>query len=476
MPLYTSYDTFLKDYREDTVNCEKVVTHYLAQIEATKDNNIYIEVFTKDALQKAKALDLKAKSSQRQGRLFGMVISIKDNICYQGKSVTAASKILEGFVSTYTATAIEKLEAEDAIIIGRVNCDEFGMGSASSFSAYGPVKHPLQPEFVPGGSSGGCAAAVLADTCFASIGTDTGGSIRQPAAFCGLVGAKPTYGSISRYGIIAYASSFDQVGAITHKAEESQLLIDVMKGLDSMDPTTLDQLKKPATSTINKKIKVAYFDNALTSDSIDPFIKQETLSFIDQLAASPDCEVSAIPFEYLDLLVPTYYVLTTAEASSNLARYDGVRYGKRVENPQNLEELYKKTRTEGFGDEVKRRIMLGTFVLSATYYDAYYTKAQKVRKLISNYLHKVFSSYDFIVMPTSPIFPWKIGSQQNDLVATYLADIFTVLPNLYGGPAVSMPLKATQQGFNVNIQILAAARKDDDLFVFLNKLQNNILN
>jgi len=478
MPLYSSYETLLKEYQQGKTTCEKIVLHYLEQIEISKDNNIYIEVFEEGALQKAKALDLKAKTSTRLGRLFGMVISIKDNICYQGKSVTAASKILEGFISTYTATAIEKLEEEDAIIIGRVNCDEFGMGSGSNFSTYGPVKHPLNPAYVPGGSSGGCAAAVLADTCFASIGTDTGGSIRQPAAFCGLVGVKPSYGSISRYGIVAYASSFDQVGAITYRVEEAQLLIDAMSGLDSKDPTTIDKLTRPAVEIkdASKKIKIAYFENALSSPSLDPFIKTETGKFLDQLGVSPDIEVTAIPFQYLDLLVPTYYVLTTAEASSNLARYDGVRYGRRTDNPNNLESLYKKSRTEGFGEEVKRRIMLGTFVLSATYYDAYYTKAQKVRRLISDCIKEIFTTHDFIVMPTTPVFPWKIGSQQDDPVATYLADIFTVLPNLIGSPAVSLPLKATQQYFNVNIQILAAQHNDSQLFAFMDKIQNKILN
>ena len=469
MPRYSNYPSYLQDLQEGNITCIEMLEYYFAKIEETKSNNIYIEVFKEEALAKAKALDQK---EDPKGKLFGMVISIKDNICYAGKSSTAASKILEGFVSTYTATAIEKLEAEDAIIIGRVNCDEFGMGSASSHSAYGAVKHPEQPAHVPGGSSGGCAAAVLADTCFASIGTDTGGSVRQPAAFCGLVGAKPSYGSISRYGIIAYASSFDQVGVITHAVAEAQLLLDIMSGVDAKDPTTVQQTKPSQTpAEKNKKIKVAYFTEAFHAEGIDERIRQESQQYIDHLKTKGH-EVEAVPFEYLDLLVPTYYVLTTAEASSNLARFDGVRYGYRAKDTKNLEELYRKSRTAGFGDEVKRRIMLGTFVLSASYYDAYYTKAQKTRRLISERMAEIFETYDYLIIPTAPQFPPKIGTQQDNPVSTYLDDIFTVLANLIGSPAVSMPISRGKKDFKVNIQILSPPHNDCVLFGFVSDLQN----
>lgn len=472
MPRYSDYPTYLQDLQQGNITCVEMLEYYFAKIEASKSNNIYIEVFKDEALAKAKELDQKEGP---KGKLFGMVISIKDNICYAGKSCTAASKILEGFVSTYTATAIEKLEAEDAIIIGRVNCDEFGMGSASSHSTYGQVKHPEHPEHVPGGSSGGCAAAVLADTCFASIGTDTGGSVRQPAAFCGLVGAKPSYGSISRYGIIAYASSFDQVGVLTHQVEEAQLLLDIMSGIDDKDPTTVHQSNiAQAPTDANKKIKVAFFHEAFHSEGLDLRIQKESLQFLENLKAQGH-EVEAVPFEYLDLLVPTYYVLTTAEASSNLARFDGVRYGFRAGDTKNLEELYRKTRTEGFGDEVKRRIMLGTFVLSASYYDAYYTKAQKTRRLIAERMFQIFEHYDYLVLPTAPEFPWKIGTKHENPVSTYLADIFTVLANLIGSPAVSIPLSTSNKDFKVNIQILSAKHKELDLFGFASNLQNLIL-
>ena len=469
MPRYSDYPSYLKDLQQGNTTCVEMLEYYFTQIEETKSNNIYIEVFKEEALAKAQALDQKKGP---KGKLFGMVISIKDNICYAGKSCTAASKILEGFVSTYTATAIEKLEAEDAIIIGRVNCDEFGMGSASSHSTYGHVKHPEHPEHVPGGSSGGCAAAVLADTCFASIGTDTGGSVRQPAAFCGLVGAKPSYGSISRYGIIAYASSFDQVGAITHETTEAQLLLEIMSGLDEKDPTTVHQTNTARIPSDNsKKIKVAYFHEAFHAEGLHPRIQSESQQYLEQLR-SQGHTVEAVPFKYLDLLVPTYYVLTTAEASSNLARFDGVRYGYRAEDTKNLEELYRKTRTEGFGDEVKRRIMLGTFVLSASYYDAYYTKAQKTRRLIAERMSEIFNTYDCLLLPTAPVFPWKIGAKMDKPVSTYLADIFTVLANLIGSPAVSIPLPAHENDFNVNIQILTAKHKESHLFGILNSLKN----
>ena len=469
MPRYSDYHTYLKDLQQGNITCVEMLEYYFTQIEETKSNNIYIEVFKEEALAKATELDQKEGP---KGKLFGMVISIKDNICYAGKSCTAASKILEGFVSTYTATAIEKLEAEDAIIIGRVNCDEFGMGSASSHSTYGQVKHPEQPTHVPGGSSGGCAAAVLADTCLASIGTDTGGSVRQPAAFCGLVGAKPSYGSISRYGIIAYASSFDQVGVITHQVGEAQLLLDIMSGVDPKDPTTVHQSSITSAPADNKKkIKIAYFHEAFHAEGIDDRIQKESLAYLDRLR-SEGHEIEAVPFEYLHLLVPTYYVLTTAEASSNLARFDGVRYGHRAEDTKNLEELYRKSRTEGFGDEVKRRIMLGTFVLSASYYDAYYTKAQKTRRLIAERMNEIFDTYDCLLLPTAPVFPWKIDAKQDNPVSIYLADIYTVLANLIGSPVVSIPLSTKNNAFKVNVQILTAKHKESHLFGFLNAMQN----
>ena len=309
MPKYSSYIDFIAAYKQGEISCEVMVNYYLEKIEAARDFNIYIDVYKEEALARAKALDAEAKSIGVKGRLFGTVISLKDNICYKGKSVSASSKILEGFTSTYTATAIQKLEDEGAIIIGRVNCDEFGMGSDNSHSVYGPVKNPIDPEFVPGGSSGGCAASVLADTCLASIGTDTGGSVRQPAAFCNLVGAKPSYGQISRFGIIAYASSFDQVGVISHQVDTVALLIDVMSGQDQMDPTTVQKVSIKKENSENKKYKIAYLEGTLNAKGIDPAIQEDFNKFLDKLTIDGH-NVESVPFEYMDLLVPTYYAVS----------------------------------------------------------------------------------------------------------------------------------------------------------------------
>jgi len=474
MPKYSSYSDFKSAYQQGEISCEGIVDYYLNKIEESKNFNIYIEVFKEDALARAKVLDEEAKQEGVKGSLFGAVISIKDNICYQGKTVTAASKILEGFSSTYTATAIQRLLDEGAIIIGRTNCDEFGMGSDNSHSVYGPVKNPIDPEYVPGGSSGGCAASVLADTCLASIGTDTGGSVRQPAAFCNLVGAKPSYGQISRYGIIAYASSFDQVGAISHQVSTVAKLIEVMSGQDPMDPTTVQEVSIKNKFPTDKKVKIAYLESAISSNGIDPIIRDDFTKLLETFKKDGHT-VEAVSFEYTDLLVPTYYVLTTAEASSNLSRYDGLRYGHQSKVATNLEELYTQSRTEGFGDEVKRRIMLGTFVLSASYYDAYYTKAQKVRRLVRDRMLAIFEDYDFVVLPTSPVFPWKIGSHDQDPIASYLADIFTVLPNLFGGASVSIPLFDYTKRFNSSLQILSGPHLDYELFAFADLVQNKIL-
>jgi aspartyl-tRNA(Asn)/glutamyl-tRNA(Gln) amidotransferase subunit A len=474
MPKYASYQEFISAYQQEKITCEAMVQYYLDKIEKTKDFNIYIEVYKEDALARAKALDKEGNTDGMKGKLFGAILSIKDNICYADKQVTASSKILEGFTSTFTATAIQKLEDEGAIIIGRVNCDEFGMGSDNSHSVYGPVKNPIDPDYVPGGSSGGCAASVLADTCLASIGTDTGGSVRQPAAFCNLVGAKPSYGQISRYGIIAYASSFDQVGAISHQVSTVAKLIEVMSGHDEMDATTVQIPRLQEKLDPKRKVKIAYLAEAITSEGLDPVIKADFISLLDKLKGNGHT-VDAVPFEYTDLLVPTYYVLTTAEASSNLSRYDGIRYGHRNTEAIQLEDIYKQSRTEGFGDEVKRRIMLGTFVLSASYYDAYYTKAQKVRRLIRDRMMQIFADYDFVVLPTSPVFPWKIGEYAQDPLASYLADIFTVLVNLYGGAAVSIPINNKTNSFNASFQILSVPHKEYSLFSLADLMQNKIL-
>jgi aspartyl-tRNA(Asn)/glutamyl-tRNA(Gln) amidotransferase subunit A len=468
MPKYTTLSALQKDLFSGHTSCTALVDYYLAQIGTHSHLNAYIEVFAQEAKEKAAELDQRfRKDPTTVGRLFGMVISIKDLLCYKDHQVTGASKILEGFTSVFSATAIERLILEDAIIIGRVNCDEFGMGSASEHSCYGPVKNGLDSTRVAGGSSGGSAVAVQMDTCLASIGTDTGGSVRQPAAFCGLVGLKPSYGRISRHGLLAYASSFDQVGTISHSVEDAALLLEIMAGADSFDGTCsqvpVEQYSEIAA--ITKHSRIAYFGNAVHNEKLDSAIRTATEQLLDRLKAEGH-QVTAVDFPYLDYLVPTYYVLTTAEASSNLSRYDGLRYGYRSGKADNLINSYKATRTEGFGAEVKRRIMLGTFVLSSGYYDAYFAKAQKVRRLISEFLNQLFDEYDYLILPTSPETAWPIGQKEEDPVKAYLADVYTVLANLAGIPAVSIPLGKGQDGMPFGIQVMTDSFDEQALLNF----------
>ncbi len=449
------------------MTAEQLVAQYLKEISNTEELNIYVQVFEEEAIEKAKALDEKIKSQPNNlGKLFGAVVSIKDVICIQGKPVTAGSKILEGFESLYAATAIERLEKEDAIIIGTVNCDEFGMGSSNENSIYGATKNPIDPSKIPGGSSGASAASVAAGTCLISLGSDTGGSVRQPAAFCGVVGMKPTYGRVSRHGLLAYASSFDQIGILSKSVEAVAATLEVIAGADEFDSTvsTLPVPDFSKTEPSDKKYKVAYFKNALKHKGIQPAIKSSIDSVLEKLKID-DHSVEGIDFSLMDFVIPTYYVLTTAEASTNLSRYDGIRYGHRSSEAKTLEEVYKKSRTEGFGTEVKRRIILGTFVLSSGYYDAYFSKAQKLRRLISEEIESIFEKYDFIIMPTTPDFPWNIGEKMDDPVSVYLSDIFTVLANLAGIPAISIPIKSEGE-LPIGIQVMASKFKEKELMDF----------
>ncbi len=445
---------------------------YLDRITEKKHLNAFLSVFTESALAQAKAVDEKIKSNTA-GRLAGMVIAIKDNLAYKDHPVSSASKILEGFESLYTATAVERLIAEDAIIIGRTNCDEFAMGSSNENSAFGPVLNPVNEKMVPGGSSGGSAAAVAAGLCTASLGSDTGGSIRQPASFTGTVGFKPTYGRISRYGLLAYASSFDQIGPFTTTVEDAALLTTVMSGKDEFDSTL--QQEGPIELDLNfsptKKLKIAYITDCLMREGIDPEIKAKTESIRDQLTELGHT-VEPVSFPYLDQMVPTYYVLTTAEASSNLSRYDGVHFGYQSKDAVGVENTYKKSRSEGFGEEVKRRIMLGTFVLSHGYYDAYYTKGQKVRRVIQNKTAEIFADYDFVILPTCPTTAFEIGSNVDDPITMYLQDIFTVQANLSGNPAISLPLGQHSNGLPFGLQVMANHFEETNLLAFSNYLMN----
>jgi aspartyl-tRNA(Asn)/glutamyl-tRNA(Gln) amidotransferase subunit A len=471
---YSSLSEVQTDLFNNKISCTELVRSYIQRIESNKNLNIFLEVFEISALEKARSVDEKLKS-KTSGKLAGMVIALKDNLCYKNHNVSASSKILEGFESLYSATVVERLLAEDAIIIGRCNCDEFAMGSSNENSAFGNVLNPLDNTRVPGGSSGGAAAAVAANLCLAALGTDTGGSIRQPASFCGVVGLKPTYGRVSRYGAIAYASSFDQIGPLTKNIEDTALIMEVMSGKDEYDSTASSSSVPAYSKELNKsgsKIRIAYLKDCLEKEGLDPEIKSRMYEIISKLKAAGHT-IEAVDFPYLDYLVPTYYVLTTAEASSNLARYDGINYGYRSKNATDLESTYKKSRTEGFGTEVKRRIMLGTFVLSAGYYDAYYSKGQRVRRLLQNKTNKILSNYDLILLPTTPGTAFKFGQNSADPIAMYLEDIFTVLSNITGLPSISLPIGKHTNGLPFGVQLIGKSFAEANLLSFSKYLIEN---
>lgn len=470
MNIYRSFSSIRQDIFSGKISVRELVSFYLDRIEKYQGLNAFREIFADESIKRAEEIDKKIKSGT-QGELAGMVMAFKDNICIKSHKVSASSKILDGFVSPYHSTVAERLVNEDAIIIGSTNCDEFAMGSSNENSAFGNVHNPHDPTRVPGGSSGGSAAAVAADLCLAALGTDTGGSIRQPASFCGVIGLKPTYGRVSRYGIIAYASSFDQVGPITHCAEDAAAILEVMAGFDEYDSTLSarpvphysDELKN--FSKEKKQIKIAYLKDCIEKDGLDPEIKKRMLNIIEGLK-NQGCVVEPVEFPFLDYLVPAYYVLTTAEASSNLARYDGIRYGYRSKNADDLESTYKKSRTEGFGTEVKRRIMLGTFVLSAGYYDAYYSKGQKVRRLLQNKILEILSRYDFILLPTTPGTAFRFGENSADPIKMYLEDIFTVPANHAGTPAISLPLGKHSNGLPFGVQLIGRKFEEGKMLGF----------
>ena len=455
--------------------CIALVQDYLARIEKEKHLNAFLEVWGDEALSNAKVIDDKIKQG-KAGKLAGMVIGIKDNICYKGHKVSGSSKILEGFESIYSATVVERLLAEDAIIIGRCNCDEFAMGSSNEKSAYGKVLNPHDNNRVPGGSSGGSTAAVAAGLCLAALGSDTGGSIRQPASFCGVVGMKPTYGKVSRYGLLAYASSFDQIGPLTNNIEDAALILEVMAGKDEYDSTISD---KPVPSysseykkTEIKKLRIAYLKDCIEHTGLDPEIRRHIENVIADLKKQ-GYVVEPVSFPLTDYAVPSYYVLTTAEASSNLSRYNGINYGYRSPNATDLESTYKKSRTEGFGKEVKRRIMLGTFVLSLGYFDAYYAKGQKVRRLFSEQTEGILKNYDLILLPTTPGTAFMFGQNDMDPVKMYLEDIFTVQANITGLPAISLPLGKHSNGMPFGVQLMGRQHEELTLFAFSEHLMNS---
>ena len=434
------------------------VQFYLDSIRTKNHLNAFLEVYTADALQQAADLDAARLAGKPLGKMHGVVVALKDVICYKGHQVSAASKILKNFTSIYNATVTEKLLVEGAIIIGRNNCDEFAMGSSSENSAFGIVKNAIDESRVPGGSSGGSAVSVQAGLCMVSLGSDTGGSVRQPADFCGLVGLKPSYGRVSRYGLIAYASSFDQIGIFSNTIDDAALVLEVIAGADDFD-STVSQTAVPKYSqqlfNSSKKYRFAYFKETLEHKGLDTEIAASLKKYITDLQAKGHT-VEAMDFKMLDYVVPTYYVLTTAEASSNLSRFDGVKFGYRAKlnASDGLTELYKKTRSQGFGKEVQRRILLGTFVLSAGYYDAYFTKAQQVRRLLCNTTIDIFKNYDAIISPTVPTTAFKIGEKSNDPIEMFLGDIYTVFANLVGIPAISVPQFKHNNGMPFGFQLM----------------------
>lgn len=474
MEKFSSFDDIKRSLEKKEVDCKTIVNHYLQNIQTKAHLNAFVEVYAQSALEQAEKIDEKIAKG-KAGKLAGMVIGIKDVLNLEGHESNASSKILKGYISQFTTTAIQRLIQEDAIVIGRLNCDEFGMGSSNENSAHGKVLNALDEDRVPGGSSGGSAVAVQANLCTVSLGTDTGGSVRQPAAFTGIVGMKPTYSRVSRWGLIAYASSFDTIGIFSNTVKDNALVMEVMAGHDEHDSTSS---RKPVFHYsellhFEKKAKVAYIKETIDSPALQPEIKANTMAVLDRLKEEGH-EVSAVEFPLLKYTLPTYYILTTAEASSNLSRFDGVKYGYRSPNAHNLESMYKKTRSEGFGEEVKRRIMLGTFVLSASYYDAYFTKAQKVRRLIKEYTENLLDEFDYIIMPTTPSTAFKFGEHSGDPVAMYLEDLFTVQASVSGVPAISIPNGKDQSGMPIGLQIMANSFKEAELYAFSNYLTHSI--
>lgn len=470
-----TYDQIREKLLSGELTCESIVKRYLEKIKEFKRLNAFLSVFEEKAIQRAVEIDEKVKNG-RVGRLAGMVIAIKDNICVKDEKCTCASRILENFVSIYNATAIERLLNEDAILIGKTNLDEFAMGSSTENSYFGPTLNPYDEERVPGGSSGGSAVAVAAGLSTTALGSDTGGSIRQPAAFCGVYGLKPTYGRVSRFGLVAFASSFDVIGPFGNSTKDVALVLQVIAGHDENDSTSADVPVPDYLSYLDKDVKglrvgvpAEYFSEGL-DDEIREAIERR-LDFLRESGAI----IEKISLPHTEYNIPTYYILVTAEASSNLARYDGARYGYRSPQAKSLYEMYVKSRSEGFGAEVKRRIMLGTYVLSAGYYEAYYRKAQKVRRLIKGDFDKAFEKVDVIITPTSPTTAFKLGEKTDDPLKMYLSDIYTVSVNLAGVPAINVPAGFDSKGLPIGMQIIGKQFDEGTILRVSNFLEKNYL-
>ena len=450
----TTYDATRRAVERGETTCEKITENALRSIQDESSLNAFLSVFHDRAIEHAQWVDQKIKNG-RAGSLAGMVVAVKDVICMKNSRVTCGSKILEHFISLYDATAVSRLEAEDAIIIGKTNMDEFAMGSSSENSAYGPVLNPYDHHRVPGGSSSGSCVAVAAGMSHTALGTDTGGSIRQPASFCGVVGLKPTYGRVSRYGLVALSSSFDQIGPFAQSVADAARVLQVIAGHDEYDSTSAAVPVPRYLEALNKDmrgLRVGVPEEAL-GKGLDDEVRTVIERSLDTLREG-GAVLCTVGLPHSKYHISTYYILMTAEASSNLARYDGARYGHRTKSGKDLLETYVKSRSEGFGPEVKRRIMLGTYVLSAGYYDAYYRKAQRVRRLIQKDFHDAFRSVDCVLMPTAPTTAFHFGEKTEDPLQMYLSDIYTVSANLAGVPAISVPFGHDGKGLPIGVQLV----------------------
>jgi aspartyl-tRNA(Asn)/glutamyl-tRNA(Gln) amidotransferase subunit A len=453
LTLHELQDKFTKG----EVTASEIVAAYWLRIRQVEPKvKAYITVSQDAAMAQAEALDNKLKSWRKTQPLMGMPFAVKDNICTEGIATTCASRMLTGFVPPYDATVIARLRQRGSLLLGKTNLDEFAMGSSTENSSVGPTRNPWNLAYVPGGSSGGSAAAVAADECVAALGSDTGGSIRQPAACCGVVGLKPTYGRVSRYGLVAFASSLDQVGPITKDVTDAALVMNVIAGRDVLDSTSADLPVPDYTKSLKKrdlkKLKVGIAPEYF-AEGLDPEVEQAVRAAVEELKRL-GADVKEIALAHTAAAVATYYVIATAEASSNLARYDGVKYGLRTKQPKDLLEMYMKTRQEGFGPEVKRRIMLGTYALSAGYHEAYYGKAQAVRTLIRRDFDAAFREVDLIATPVMPTTAFKLGERIEDPLQMYLSDIFTISVNLAGNPAISVPCGFSRAGLPIGLQLI----------------------
>ena len=448
------------------ITSEDITKSYIKRIEEKEPEvKAFVNTTTENAIEIAKEIDKKRAEGEKLSELAGIPIGIKDNICTKGVKTTCSSKMLENFVSPYDATVMEKVNAEDLIMLGKCNMDEFAMGASTEYSYFKKTSNPWTLNKVPGGSSGGSAAAVAAGMVPWALGSDTGGSVRQPSSFCGTVGLKPTYGLVSRYGLVAFASSLDQIGTITKDVEDNAMLLNVIAGHDAKDSTSVNVEKKDYTKALINDVKglkigipKEYF-----GEGINPEVKEAVMNVAkkyEELGATvEECSISVT-----DYALATYYIIACAEASSNLGRFDGIRYGYRTENFSNLKDIYRNSRSEGFGSEVKRRIILGTYVLSSGYYDAYYKKAQKVRTIVKQAFKDLFKKYDVLLTPTAPTVAFDIGTRSNNPLEMYLADICTVSINIGGVPAMSVPCGLDREGMPIGFQLIGNHFDEETLY------------